>query len=132
MSVHVLLKDLPHRAIALSTDQYVLVFRHTHEAADESGLNRSSSDLSSYSTGRTNGPSRCLVEFSERSSIDLTGFRKVGKALGTLGLITLNHDVFLCTVASSSNVATVRPGETVQKINLVEFCTILASYNSFR
>jgi len=39
-----------------------------------------------------------------------------------LGLITLNNDVFLCVITGSEEVATVRPGETVQKIFAVEFC----------
>lgn len=125
MSIQVLLKDLPHRTIALSTDDHVLVLRYTHKAAGESGINRSSSDLSSYSINRQSGSSRCLVEFSQKAVVDLAGFRKVGKALGTLGLITLNNEIFLCTITSSSHVATVRPRETVQKINLVEFCTCL-------
>ena len=41
--------------------------------------------------------------------------------LGTLGLITVNNDVFLCVVSGSVKVATVRPGETVQRIHTVEF-----------
>lgn len=40
---------------------------------------------------------------------------------GTLGLVTLNGDVFLCVVNSSRRVATVRPGETIQVIQSVEF-----------
>ncbi|KAL9109257.1 MAG: hypothetical protein Q9227_006012 [Pyrenula ochraceoflavens] len=62
-----------------------------------------------------------MVEFTDKSSIDLTGFRTLSKGYGTLGLVTLNNDVFLCVVTGSSQVATVRPGETVQKINSVEF-----------
>jgi SacI homology domain/Endonuclease/Exonuclease/phosphatase family len=42
-------------------------------------------------------------------------------AKGTLGLITLNNDVFICMVTGSIEVANVRPGETVQKIYSVEF-----------
>lgn len=122
MSIQVLLKDLPHREVALSTNDHILVFRHTYKATGELALNRSSSDVSVYNNGRHNGSSRCLVEFSSKSTVDLSGFRNVGKAQGTLGLVTLNNDVFLCTISNSSQVATVRPGETVQKINLVEFC----------
>ncbi|KAL9616124.1 MAG: hypothetical protein Q9160_008980 [Pyrenula sp. 1 TL-2023] len=132
MSIQVLLKDFPHREIALSTDNQILVFRRTYKAAGEFGLSRSSSDVSVYNTGRQDGPSRCLVEFSSKSSVDLSDFRNVGKAQGTLGLVTLNHDVFLCTISHSSHVATVRPGETVQKINLVEFfCLNSREYDHF-
>lgn len=40
---------------------------------------------------------------------------------GTLGLITIGPDVFLCVVNDSKRAATVRPGETVQQIKNVEF-----------
>lgn len=40
---------------------------------------------------------------------------------GTLGLVTLNGDVFLCVVNGSRKVASVRPGETIQVILSVEF-----------
>lgn len=41
---------------------------------------------------------------------------------GTLGLITINDDVFLCIVSAAARVASIRPGETVQRISSVEFC----------
>ena len=40
---------------------------------------------------------------------------------GTLGLITIGQDVFLCVVNDSKRAATVRPGENVQQIKNVEF-----------
>jgi synaptojanin len=63
-----------------------------------------------------------MVEFGARNSLELNSFRTVNNAQGTLGLITLNNDVFLCTIILASQVATVRPGETVQRIHSVEFC----------
>jgi hypothetical protein len=63
-----------------------------------------------------------MVEFTVRNSLDLTGYRTVNNAQGTLGLITLNNDVFLCAIILASQVASVRPGETVQRIHSVEFC----------
>ena len=69
-----------------------------------------------------------MVEFTEKSATDLAGFRTVSKAQGTLGLVTLNNDVFLCVVTGSLKVAVVRPGETVQKIHSVEFCTCRLMY----
>lgn len=63
-----------------------------------------------------------MVEFAAQNSIDLNGYRTVSTAQGTLGLITLNNDVFLCAIIGASQVASVRPGETVQKIHSVEFC----------
>jgi hypothetical protein len=63
-----------------------------------------------------------MVEFSHLSSLDLRGYSLLGSGHGTLGLITLNSDIFLCVVTSALRVAAVRPGETVQKIDNVEFC----------
>lgn len=65
-----------------------------------------------------------MVEFGEKANFDLTRFHTVAIAKGTLGLITLNNDVFLCVITGSEEVATVRPGETVQKIFAVEFCKL--------
>jgi hypothetical protein len=63
-----------------------------------------------------------MVEFGDRSIVNLDHFHPVTTARGTLGLITLNNDVFLCVITGSEEVATVRPLETVQKIFAVEFC----------
>jgi hypothetical protein len=63
-----------------------------------------------------------MVEFGDRAAVNLEHFHPVATARGTLGLITLNNDVFLCVITGSEEVATVRPGETVQKIFAVEFC----------
>jgi endonuclease/exonuclease/phosphatase family metal-dependent hydrolase len=48
-----------------------------------------------------------------------------------LGLITVNSDVFLVVVNGASKVATVRPGETVQRIHSVGFyCLTSTSYDT--
>lgn len=66
-----------------------------------------------------------MVEFSALSEINLTDYRPLSSGVyGTLGLINLNADVFFCVVSGSVRVATVRPGETVQRINSVEFCKL--------
>jgi hypothetical protein len=62
-----------------------------------------------------------MVEFAELSNFDLSQHRNVAAARGTLGVITLNNDVFICVVTGSVEVAIVRPGETVQRIYSVEF-----------
>lgn len=52
------------------------------------------------------------------------------KVQGTLGLVTINNDVFLCVVNGNSTVATVRPAETIQRILSVEFhCLNRADYD---
>ena len=64
-----------------------------------------------------------MVESCALDSISLDGYKiltPVG-VHGTLGLITVNNDVFLCVVNGASRVAVVRPGETVQRISSVEF-----------
>ena len=50
---------------------------------------------------------------------------------GTLGLITIEKDVFICVVTGASKVAQVRPGETVERIYGVEFyCLNSSKYDS--
>ena len=66
-----------------------------------------------------------MVEFGETSIVNLEHFHTVATSRGTLGLITLNNDVFLCVITGSEEVATVRPLETVQKIFAVEFCELV-------
>ncbi|KAL0254772.1 Inositol-1,4,5-trisphosphate 5-phosphatase 1 [Diplodia seriata] len=123
--IRVLIRDHPHRSIALATDSHVLVFRHTPTAA-ANGLYPGSGNVSqtSVSSGGAPGqPPRCMVEFSDVHSTDLSDYRSFSAqpVHGTLGLITVNNDVFLCVVSAASRAATVRPGETVQKILAVDF-----------
>ena len=65
---------------------------------------------------------RCLVEFSSVSHIETSSYRLLGYGYGTLGLITLGEDVFLCVITGFSQAAMVRPGETVSRIDNVDFC----------
>ncbi|KAL9131869.1 MAG: hypothetical protein Q9217_000315 [Psora testacea] len=62
-----------------------------------------------------------MVEFS--SSIDLSDYRvlRASGVHGTLGLINLGSEIFLCVISGAAHVATVRPNETVQRILSVEF-----------
>lgn len=61
--------------------------------------------------------------------MDLSDYRSLSSlsVYGTLGLITVNNDVFLCVVSSATKAATVRPEETVQRINAVEFHCLSSS-----
>ena len=115
MSLRVLCKDQP-RTLALVTDGHALVLRHTPPSS-ESVPNDSYSTVSS---------ARCVVEFSSLESVDLRGYRQLGPGHGTLGLVTLDGDVFLCLVTHASRVATLRPGESVLKINSVNFCMFIS------
>lgn len=102
-NLRVLCRDQPQRTIALVTTDHALIF---HYSAAGSGAKN---------------PPRCQVEFANISSVDLDGFRSLGAGHGTLGMITLGDDVFVCVVTSSSQAATVRPGESVSRIDNVDF-----------
>ncbi|KAJ6172456.1 hypothetical protein N7470_001523 [Penicillium chermesinum] len=103
-NLRVLCRDHPQRTIALVTSDHVLIF---HYGATESGS--------------AAGPPRCRVEFSDASSADLEAYRPLGAGYGTLGLVTLNDDVFVCVITTASQAANVRPGETVARIESVDF-----------
>lgn len=124
MSIRVLVNDYPHRTLGLVTDDYILTFKHFQ---DGRGLGHhlqhtttSSTKVSQTPSKRDDSP-RCMVEFLEKTTVDLRGYRTLTTAKGTLGLITLKDDVFVCVVTGSHEVATVRPGETVMRILAVEF-----------
>ena len=130
MSIRVLIKDYPHRAIALATSTHALVLRHSAVTTEQNGnANASSTSLGSNGAG----VARCMVEFTRVEEIDLEDYRAINSVNvhGTLGLITVNSDVFLVVVNSASKVATVRPGETVQRIQSVGFyCLTSTSYDT--
>ncbi|GAQ46767.1 SacI domain and endonuclease/exonuclease/phosphatase family protein [Aspergillus niger] len=102
-------QNYPYRTIALATSEYVLIFRHSLAGAD----------VNTASHLKTTP--RCLVEFAPLSSVDLKGYRVIGDGHGTLGLVTLDNEVFLCVVTGSSKAASIRPGETVLRIHSVDF-----------
>lgn len=114
MSLRLLLHESHQRALAVVSDSHALVFRHSTTSIDgqPNGLN-----------GKASSP-RCMVEFAALDDVDLNGFRELHTATvhGTLGLININTDIFLCVISGATRVATIRPGETVQRILAVEFC----------
>ena len=76
------------------------------------------------SAGIYSGPSgaRCIVELDLVNNVDLKEYRILSYSVhGTLGLITLDDDIFLCVVSGTSRAATVQPGHTIQKILSVDF-----------
>ena len=125
MKVYV--QDRPHRTIALATDEHVLIFHHVHAGTEQAFTSPSNTSLNAKVPGSA---PRCLVEFLSATSLDLQDYRLLTPAKGTLGLITLNHDVFICVVTGSAEVATVRPGETVQNIFAVDFCNIVCDFSA--
>lgn len=119
-SVRVLVSDLPTRTLALATDTHVLLFKHT-QTAPQSALTRTTTVSTTSSASRKAEAARCIVEFLPKASIDLKAYRTLTTAKGTLGLITLGEDVFVCVATGSREAATVRPDETVMQIIAVEF-----------
>src|SRR6187402_3892273 len=131
MSIRVLLREYPHRSIALVTPSHALIFRHsptTNEAISNGSLTSIQSTQTRTSIDGASAP-RCMVEFADVSSVDLSDYRTLSPLPihGTLGLITINNDVFLCVVTGAAKVANVRPGETVEKIYAVEFYCLNSS-----
>lgn len=121
MSIRVLIKEYPHRSIALTTATHALVLRHSATSTENNGpSNGSQTSLPG------NGPAgkRAMVEFSTVEEVDLSEYRPLNTVNihGTLGLITVDGDIFLVIVNGASKVATVRPGETIQRIHSVGFC----------
>ncbi len=122
MSLRILLRDCPQRSFALVTDTHALVFRHSHSSSSADAF--SNNGLSSKVLAL-----KCMVEFTTIESVDLTDYRivRASGVHGTLGLISINTDVFLCVISGATRVATVRPGETVQRILSVDFCQYTSS-----
>lgn len=123
-TIELLRKDYPHRAFALKTSTHVLTLEHTQENGDQGARN------GSYTP-------RCAVEFTSLDTAQLDEFRTLKTEVlnyrvhGTLGLITLNNDIFLCVVSSvSPRPITIRPGETVRRIDAVDFhCISSTAYD---
>lgn len=116
MSLQLLLRDHPSRAFAIVTENHALIFRHSKSSlSSESQSNETAGKISS---------SKSMVEFSATNQIDLSEYRMIRSSglHGTLGLININTDVFLCLITSAVRVASLRPGENVLKILAVEFC----------
>ena len=115
MSLRLLLRDHPSRAFAIVTETHALVFRHSQSSlGSESHGNGINSKVLS---------SKGMVEFSAIEHIDLSEYRAIRSSgiHGTLGLINIDTDVFLCLITSALRVASLRPGENVLKILSVEF-----------
>jgi hypothetical protein len=133
-SSKLLIRDYPHRAIAIVSSSHALIFRYsptTSEAIADGSL--TSVPSARPRAGSEGLVSKCMVEFSPVTKNLLTDFRPLSPRpiYGTLGLISINQDVFLCVVAQASRVASLRPGETVERIANVDFyCLNSAEYDN--
>ncbi|CAD0018039.1 unnamed protein product [Aureobasidium pullulans] len=127
MTIRVLLRDHPHRAVALATDDHILTFRHSASTAGASSLSVNSTQSNTLQP-------RCMVEFARVADTDTTDFRSLSSltVFGTLGLITINGDIFLCVVNGAQRAATVRNGENVLKITSSDYDSLtLDRLNNF-
>lgn len=117
MSLRVLLQENP-RVIILASESHALLFRY-----NPSDVTPSSDGIFSKPSSQT-FVTKCVVEFAALESLDLSTYHSLQASgvHGTLGLINLGADIFLCVITAAARVATVRPGENVQKILSVEFC----------
>ena len=133
-SSQVLIREYPHRAIAIASNSHALILRHsttTNEAIANGSL-QSIHSSRQRSGASDNAAAKCMVEFSTASDKLLNDYRPLTPRpiYGTLGLISIERDVFLCVITQASRVATLRPGETVEKIEAVQFfCLNSAEYD---
>lgn len=128
MSISVKLRDYPDRSIALVTASHALIFSHTNEHPGNGSLASFHTSSSRPSTDGAATP-KCMVNFADLGDVDLSDYKTINPlpVHGTLGLITISNDVFLCVVTGATKVANVRPGETVEKIFGVEFYCLNSS-----
>ncbi|OHW95657.1 domain and endonuclease exonuclease phosphatase [Colletotrichum incanum] len=122
------IRDYPHRSIALVSSSHALIFRYSSASV---GTNGSLTSLAS-TRSRPNGDgtaSKCMVEFTQINKKTLADYRPLTPRpiFGTLGLISVEGDVFLSVVTHATRVATLRPGETVERIASVAFFCLNSS-----
>lgn len=110
-SSRLMIRDYPHRAIAIASQSHALIFRHS-AAGGNFGVNNASGDTL-----------KCMVEFSPVTKDMMSDYRALTPRpiYGTLGLIAVGQDVFLSVITQALRVATLRPGETVEMIQQVQF-----------
>ncbi|KAJ1331578.1 synaptojanin [Microdochium nivale] len=131
-SSQLLIRDYPHRAIAIATSTHALILRHsstTSEAINDGLL----ATVPSARPRTDNVTAKCMVEFVPVTRQLLADFRPLTPrpVYGTLGLISIDQDVFLCVVTHATRVAQLRPGESVERIVSVDFfCLNSAAYDN--
>jgi hypothetical protein len=134
-SSQILIREYPHRAIAIASTSHALILRHSSSATSDTLANGYLTPVSSgrpRSAASDNAAFKCMVEFTPTSDRSLADYRPLTPRpiYGTLGLISIGRDVFLCVITQASRVATLRPGETVEKIEAVQFfCLNSAEYD---
>ena len=128
------IRDHPQRSIAIVSSSHALILRYS-SSASQSAPNNSQTNLPSTRSRANAGDSlaaKCMVEFSPVSQELLKDYRPLTPRpiYGTLGLTAVNNEVFLAIISQATRAATVRPGETVERIASVAFyCLSSADYD---
>ncbi|KAM3562283.1 hypothetical protein MY1884_001881 [Beauveria asiatica] len=118
-SCELYIRDHPFRAIAIVSSTHALILRYSASASD---IIPNGSHTSLPATNKAS-VSKCMVEFAPLTKTLLRDYRPLTHRpiYGTLGLITASNEVFLSVITHAARTATVRPGETVEKIVSVAF-----------
>ncbi|KAF7548254.1 hypothetical protein G7046_g8737 [Stylonectria norvegica] len=128
------IRDYPHRSIAIVSSSHALILRYT-SSTSEAIANGSLTSVASAKPRGNGGESlvsKCMVEFAPISNKLLQEYRPLTHrpVFGTLGLIAVNGEVFLSVITNAARAATLRPGETVERIGGVAFyCLSSADYD---
>ncbi|KAH8129597.1 hypothetical protein ACSS6W_006531 [Trichoderma asperelloides] len=132
-SSELFIRDYPHRSIAIVSSSHALILRYSSSANEAFGSGSPVSLPSSKPRGGNDSTAaKCMVEFSPITKKLLKDYRPLTPrpVYGTLGLISINGEVFLSVITQAVRAATVRPGETVERIASVDFyCLSSANYD---
>jgi len=121
-SSQIYIRDYPQRALAIISSSHALIFRYS-VATNEDQARQGTPD---------SPQAKCMVEFTRNTRQILADYRPLTPRpiFGTLGLVAVGADVFLSVVTHAARAATVRPGETVERIASVDFyCLNTAEYD---
>lgn len=134
-SCELYIRDYPHRSIAIVSSSHALILRYTTSTSEAIANGSLTSVAASARPRGNNGEalvSKCMVEFAPVSKHLLQDYRRLTHRpiYGTLGLIAVSGEVFISVITHATRAATLRPGETVERIGGVAFyCLSSADYD---
>ncbi|PHH74230.1 hypothetical protein CDD82_5041 [Ophiocordyceps australis] len=131
-SSELLIRDYPQRSIAIVSSSHALILRYSSSATETQHNGSHASLASARSRTAESTVAKCMVEFSPVSQPLLAQYRPLAPRpiYGTLGLMAVDGQVFLSVITRAVRAATVRPGETVERISSVAFyCLSSANYD---
>lgn len=120
------IRDHPRRSIAIVSSSHALVLRYSSSAS------ASHTSLPAAPAREPSSVAKCMVEFAPVSRRLLKDYRPLTSrpVYGTLGLIAVDGEVFLSAITHAVRAATMRLGETVERIAGVAFyCLSSADYD---